>query len=90
MLPARYCTRRYGVNFDRTTMICAGHLEGGKDSCKADSGGPLQCPTATGTWKLAGVVSYGSKYGCALPNRPAVYTRVGAMLKWIKSYIKGM
>lgn len=44
-------------------MICAGFVkEGGKDSCRGDSGGPLRCyHTKNGkdTLLLIGVVSWG-------------------------------
>lgn len=57
-------------------MICLGFLEGGKDSCKGDGGGPAVCNGA-----LQGIVSWG--YKCGERNQPSVYTKVCEFRDWI-------
>ncbi|XP_029781991.1 kallikrein-1-like [Suricata suricatta] len=59
-------------------MLCAGHLEGGKDTCVGDSGGPLICDGM-----FQGITSWGH-IPCGSPKMPAVYTKVIAHLDWIK------
>eukprot|EP00002_Diphylleia_rotans_P008153 TRINITY_DN178_c0_g1_i14.p1 TRINITY_DN178_c0_g1~~TRINITY_DN178_c0_g1_i14.p1 ORF type:complete len:169 (-),score=15.21 TRINITY_DN178_c0_g1_i14:675-1181(-) len=66
------------------SMICAGLVEGGKDTCQGDSGGPLFFPTETGPI-LAGDTSFG--FGCASPDMPGVYGRLTAALPYIDAIV---
>jgi secreted trypsin-like serine protease len=84
VLPDRYCSTRsaYGLAFDRSTMICAGSVNGGVDACQGDSGGPLTTPDGS---SLIGLVSWGR--GCGAPGKPGVYTRLGNPLisSWVRA-----
>merc|ERR1711988_304774 len=66
-------------------QMCAGFLEGGKDSCQGDSGGPLAAKI-NGKWTLAGVVSWGR--GCAGKNAPGFYTNVAYYRDFINKYVR--
>ena len=68
-----------------SNMLCAGFAQGGRDSCQGDSGGPLIVSDGAGSWKLAGIVSWGS--GCAQPDYYGVYTRLANFKVWIDAYI---
>ncbi|XP_014068114.2 serine protease 27 [Salmo salar] len=78
------CDCLYGAGSITDNMLCAGVLEGGKDSCQGDSGGPMVVKQNS-VWVQSGVVSWG--YGCAQPNLPGVYTRVSSYQSWINSQI---
>jgi Trypsin len=65
--------------------LCAGVLEGGRDSCSGDSGGPLFFQNSWGQFVQVGITSFGD--GCARPNTPGVYTRVSAAMDFIKEII---
>merc|ERR1712130_1004432 len=64
------------------SMLCAGYMAGGKDSCVGDSGGPMIC-VEDNRPVLRGVVSWG--YKCAARNFPGVYARVSTSVSWIDS-----
>lgn len=75
------CKTQYAGRVVPEVMLCAG--DAGKDACSGDSGGPLVAADvaegATPTpdkLRLVGIVSWG--IGCALPQYPGVYTKVGA------------
>ncbi|AVH56068.1 MULTISPECIES: S1 family serine peptidase [Streptomyces] len=78
VLPDANCEQAYPGSADGTyeaaSMLCAGQLEGGRDSCQGDSGGPL---VAQG--RLIGLVSWGS--GCGWAGSPGVYTRVSDVIR---------
>ncbi|KAI4459638.1 polyserase-related [Holotrichia oblita] len=77
IIDRQQCRRLYSSDDITNTMICAGVLKGGKDSCGGDSGGPL---VANG--KLTGIVSWGR--GCGRKGYPGVYTQVSKFRNWIK------
>ncbi|XP_050452551.1 serine protease 1-like [Cataglyphis hispanica] len=61
-----------------TGMLCAGYLEGGKDSCQGDSGGGMVCNGI-----LTGIVSGGE--GCAQPRLPGIYADIFHYMDWISN-----
>ncbi|RXM94255.1 Coagulation factor XI [Acipenser ruthenus] len=78
------CRALYSDYTILNSMLCAGRPEGGIDACEGDSGGPLMCQSKD-SWYLKGITSWGE--GCALPNKPGVYTNVINYISWIKSSI---
>jgi secreted trypsin-like serine protease len=65
------------------SMLCAGFIEGGKDTCEGDSGGPLIVfDSERRIWRQAGITSFGQAT-CATKNFYGVYTR----LKLFKAFI---
>jgi len=65
-------------------QLCAGFIEGGRDSCVGDSGGPLVV-TVDDVVQQVGVVSFG--FGCALPNFYGIYTDIPYFIGWINQYV---
>ncbi|CAH8509166.1 unnamed protein product [Schistosoma turkestanicum] len=71
------------------TMICAGYITGGKDSCQGDSGSPLMCQlhnNSDSTWYQIGIVSFGKS--CAASGTPGIYSNLTFANQWIASIIK--
>ncbi|XP_066991487.2 serine protease snake [Anabrus simplex] len=70
-----------------SSMMCAGVLRGGKDTCHGDSGGPIQISSGQNKciYYVIGITSFG-KF-CAAENAPGVYTRVSAFLPWIENEV---
>ncbi|XP_054718614.1 uncharacterized protein LOC129228011 [Uloborus diversus] len=64
-------------------FLCAGG-EPGKDACTGDGGSPLVCDK-DGTWKVAGLVSWG--IGCGQPGVPGIYVNIAKYRSWIDTVI---
>ncbi|XP_067672337.1 trypsin-like [Haliotis asinina] len=85
VLSQTQCRDIFGSNtFHEDSMICAGFIEGGKDSCTRDSGGPLMC-YRNNRMEIIGIVSWG--IGCGEPNSPGVYASASAGKQWIEANI---
>jgi len=76
------CESVYGDEFTQN-MFCAGYESGGKDTCKADSGGPLMV-IENGEYVQAGITSWG--IGCAQQGYYGIYTRLSRYKGWIDAY----
>ncbi|KAK7794493.1 hypothetical protein R5R35_004712 [Gryllus longicercus] len=68
------------------SMVCAGSLKSDKDTCKGDSGGPLQVRLEQPycMYGLVGLTSFGKHCGS---KNPSVYTRVAHYVPWIESVV---
>ncbi len=70
----------FGLAIAPQVMVCAGFPQGGVDTCQGDSGGPIvvsvEEPAGALGVRLVGDTSFG--IGCARPNLPGVYGRLGA------------
>ncbi|XP_053546009.1 trypsin [Bombina bombina] len=75
------CQESYPSDNITDNMLCAGVMEGGKDTCQGDSGGPLVCGS-----ELHGITSWGNT-PCGEPNKPGIYTKVCNYLSWIQETI---
>ncbi|XP_035379209.1 transmembrane protease serine 9 [Electrophorus electricus] len=78
------CLQSYGSGIT-ASMMCAGAMDGGRDTCLGDSGGPLACREPQGRWFVAGVTSWG--HGCGREGFPGVYIRVTAIREWSSMYL---
>ncbi|KAL3276627.1 hypothetical protein HHI36_011999 [Cryptolaemus montrouzieri] len=76
LLTKKMCQQLDGYENINDRMICAGYVEGGKDSCIGDSGGPL----VLGDVQI-GIVSWGM--GCALTRSPGVYAALPTLRYFI-------
>ncbi|XP_011356326.2 chymotrypsin-like elastase family member 3B [Pteropus vampyrus] len=82
----KHCSRWdwWGISLKKT-MVCAGGDT--RSGCNGDSGGPLNCPAADGSWQVHGVTSFVSAFGCNTRKKPTVFTRVSAFNDWIEETI---
>ncbi|CAL4192420.1 unnamed protein product, partial [Meganyctiphanes norvegica] len=87
VVPLRECQSKYGSTHTLDgTQLCAG--TGGTDSCRGDSGGPLNyLDPKKQRFYLVGLVSFGPRV-CGINSRPGVYTRIGFFLDWIEDNIR--
>ncbi|GAB0087381.1 serine protease snake-like isoform X1 [Sergentomyia squamirostris] len=90
IIPNNQCAPLFEINRKLqqgivNTQMCAGYLDGGRDTCQGDSGGPIQVVTPGNIciFHVVGLTSFGKSCGGA--NAPGVYTRVSSYLDWIET-----
>ncbi|XP_058836466.1 serine protease snake-like [Topomyia yanbarensis] len=71
----------------RDSQICAGSADG-RDTCKGDSGGPLQVRTEEKgcLYHLIGIISWGQD-ACGYGHSLAIYTRIASYVRWIEQIV---
>ena len=84
IISTQACQRYFGDVALTDKHLCAGFIEGGKDSCQGDSGGPL-ISQVSGEYNIVGITSWGR--GCARSESPGIYTRVAKYEKFISDHI---
>ena len=77
-----FCQAAFGSRIT-ARMICGGLTQGGVDTCRGDSGGPLTVAAPGDAPLLAGATSWGE--GCAEPGKPGVYARITAFTPWLEA-----
>lgn len=70
-------------------QLCIGSDKGGRDTCRGDSGGPVQLllnPKGC-IYHVLGITSVGT--ACGLGTAPALYTKVASYVDWIEGIVWG-
>uniref|UniRef100_M4AAC6 Vitamin K-dependent protein C n=1 Tax=Xiphophorus maculatus TaxID=8083 RepID=M4AAC6_XIPMA len=67
-------------------MFCAGTPEGGKDSCKGDSGSGFTLQSENRRFWAAGIVSWG--FRCGQKGKYGFYTKVANYVDWINKIMR--
>ncbi|XP_072747982.1 soluble guanylate cyclase 89Db [Anoplolepis gracilipes] len=75
----------YAKNRITENMFCSGYLDGKRDACFGDSGGPLHVKGIFGQLEVIGIVSWGR--GCGRPNFPGIYTKLTNYIEWLKDHL---
>ncbi|XP_070509415.1 venom protease-like [Chironomus tepperi] len=79
------------VQIDEETMLCFGHHTQRKDTCRGDSGGPLQISNdenVSCTYTQIGISSFGPER-CGTVSIPSAYTNVFNYIDWIEEIVWG-
>ncbi|XP_050543326.1 venom protease-like [Daktulosphaira vitifoliae] len=94
-IPINQCNISYSSSVGRQlafgilneSQICAGHAEGGKDTCGGDSGGPIQIKNTNYScmYTQIGITSFGKL--CGEKDAPGVYTKVSKYISWIEKNV---
>ncbi len=88
LVNAHACAQSYRQRSGRdvaitANMLCAGTLDGTRDACIGDSGGPLLFwEEEAARWTQLGIVSWG--VGCAVPGLFGVHTNLYPFQAWIQ------